>query len=347
MPDDQTLLPRHGSAAFRGLRIDAYGLDLPAAEGTRGGLRAFDAVLAEWRRRLVRGGAPDPFPDTPEEVPGEVLDAALGGTAPEAAGLVQGAVEDVARNLAAVLRRYLALPEWQATQRVVVGGGFPTPRIAEIALGRAGVLLRAERVSIRVSPLRHGPSEAGLVGATRLVPPRLLAEADAVPVAELDAGLVRTGVVLPRLGVRSDMAAAGLWRSLAWRHARQRVTREQVVERLAAMVAEQAAQARAAGLDIAPVLAVAVPGLVGADGHLTRVAEGLPGDWQAEAFRAPEAIAAALARLGTPMEVLLHNAAVAQGLSDAPFQRDVARWAVLVLGPAAGNARFTNLPARG
>jgi predicted NBD/HSP70 family sugar kinase len=43
--------------------------------------------------------------------------------------------------------------------------------------------------------------------------------------------------------------------------------------------------------------------------------------------------------------VVLHNDAVVQGLSEASFQRDVARWAVLTIGTGLGNARFTNLPS--
>jgi hypothetical protein len=45
--------------------------------------------------------------------------------------------------------------------------------------------------------------------------------------------------------------------------------------------------------------------------------------------------------------VVLHNDAVAQGLSEASFLRDVAGWGVLTVGTGLGNARFTNLSVRG
>ena len=38
----------------------------------------------------------------------------------------------------------------------------------------------------------------------------------------------------------------------------------------------------------------------------------------------------------------MHNDAVVQGLSEAPFMKDVKRWGVLTIGTGLGNARFTN-----
>ncbi|MBX6323963.1 MAG: ROK family protein, partial [Rhodospirillaceae bacterium] len=40
--------------------------------------------------------------------------------------------------------------------------------------------------------------------------------------------------------------------------------------------------------------------------------------------------------------VVMHNDAVVQGLSEAPFMGDVKRWGVLTIGTGLGNARFTN-----
>ena len=38
----------------------------------------------------------------------------------------------------------------------------------------------------------------------------------------------------------------------------------------------------------------------------------------------------------------MHNDAVVQGLSEAPFMRDVEHWGALTIGTGLGNARFTN-----
>jgi hypothetical protein len=41
----------------------------------------------------------------------------------------------------------------------------------------------------------------------------------------------------------------------------------------------------------------------------------------------------------------LHNDAVVQGLSQAPFMADVAHWGALTIGTGLGNTRFSNRAA--
>jgi hypothetical protein len=48
---------------------------------------------------------------------------------------------------------------------------------------------------------------------------------------------------------------------------------------------------------------------------------------------------------GHEVAVLMHNDAVVQGLSEAPFMRDVGHWGVMTIGTGLGNARFTNRSA--
>jgi hypothetical protein len=343
MPDDLQLLPVHGRAELRGLRIDAYGLALPGAPSPGG----FDALLTKWRARLRANGGRDPWGDVPV-VDCEMLDAALSGSAPEAARLVQGAMAAFAEHLAATAIRLLALPGWEETQRLLVGGELRSAWIGDIAVARAAQKLRAEGFGVTLGPIRHAPGEAALVGAARLLPHPLLETCDVVPVAELGPEGFRAGLVLPRLGVAPGMAAAGLWRWRAWRHAGERTDRAAAIGQLAGMLADLLGDAAAAGLSAPPVVAVAVPGVPDAEGRLGPGAEGLPGgDWAAEEFRLPAALGRLLPPVaGTRPAVLLHNEAVVQGLSEAPFQRDVARWGVMTLGSGFGNARFTNLPMR-
>ncbi len=349
MPDDQITLPAQAPHMFRGLRLDAYSLDLPDEEGQvgdRASHRAFDHILAEWRQKLARNR--DPLGPEPEETPErEALDEALLTGAPDAAGLVQAAIEDYAGTLVDVVRRFLMLPEWQGTQRLLVGGGLRSARFGEVAITRAAALIRAEGIGLRVAPIRHDPDEAGLIGAARLVPMAVLQQHDAVLTADLGGTSFRAGVVLPRLGVSPEMASAGVWRSQSWRHADEKVDRVAAIGRLAGMLNDLAGEAAATGLDLAPVVALGLPGVIDSEGRIERGAENLPGNWQAPDFR----LAHALAKLmplpgGGHPAVLLHNDAVCQGLSEAPFLRDVARWGVLTIGTGLGNARFTNLPLR-
>jgi hypothetical protein len=354
MPEDLPHLPAHGATLFRGLRVDAYSLDLPEPDGAgqagdRANHEGFDAILAGWRERLQRGGGADPFGDDPAARVGwQPLDEALACGAPEAAGLVQGAIEDYARVLADVVRRFVALPAWQGTQRVLVGGGLRAARIGEVAVGRAAVLLRAEGLPLRLAPIRHDPDEAGLIGAARLLPGALLRQSDAVLAADLGGSSFRAGVVLPRLGVAPDLAAAGVWRRQSWHHAAEQQTdRAVAVGRLAGMLGDLAGAAATAGLSLAPVVAVGLPGRIDAEGRILGGAENLPGDWHAEDFHLPSALSRLLplAGGGHPA-VLLHNDAVAQGLSEAPYLRNIVHWGVLTVGTGLGNARFSNLPMR-
>ncbi|HEV7263751.1 MAG TPA: hypothetical protein VGN83_02375 [Falsiroseomonas sp.] len=356
MADDLPPLPSHGATMFHGLRLDAYSLDLPEGggqggeqAGDRASRRAFDAILDGWRRRLRAGAGGDPFGRPAEERIGKhAMDDALTRGAPEAAGVVLGAIEDYAEALAEVVKRFLKLPDWRGTQRILVGGGLRAARSGEVAIGRAAVRLRADGVEVRLSPIRHDPDDAGLIGAARLLPAELLGAADAVLAADLGGTSFRAGVVLPRLGVSPDLAAAGVWRRQSWRHAEEEeVDRATALGRLAGMLADLAGEADAAGISIAPVVAVGLPGVLDAEGKVLRGAENLPGDWLAEGFRLPLALSRLLPRTaGGLTPVLLHNDAVAQGLSQAPFVRDVAHWGMLTIGTGLGNARFTNVTPR-
>lgn len=349
MPDtpEATLAPPpaapQGARLLRGLRVEACGSSLPNLPA--GADRDFDTILAAWRLRHRRGGGRDPFGDiVPEAVEAEALDNALAGGAPVAGGLVQGAIEDAAHNLVKIIRAYLVRPEWQGTQRVVVGGGFRVARIAELALGRAGVLLRAESLGSAVAAIRHNPEETGLLGAARLLPTRLLEGSDAVLTADLGRRSFRVGLILPRLGVAPDMAAAGVWAMRRWVHAVEAPDRTASLRGLAAMLTGLVTLAEQAGLTIAPTIAIGLPAPVAEDGTLGDGAEALPGDWSEPGFRPAVDIAALLP--GGLADVAVHHSAVTYGLSEAPFHRDIARWGVLRIGIDPGHARFTNLPLR-
>ena len=57
----------------------------------------------------------------------------------------------------------------------------------------------------------------------------------------------------------------------------------------------------------------------------------------------PSAIHKAIPKIGDDETVIvMHNDAVVQGLSEAPYMSDVRRWGVLTIGTGLGNARFTN-----
>jgi hypothetical protein len=94
------------------------------------------------------------------------LDVLLTSGDPEAAGVVHGAIESFAQELALVIQRFLKVKGWKEAERLVIGGGFVGRRVGELAVGRASVLLKAQKVMVEITTIRNEPDEAGLLGAS-------------------------------------------------------------------------------------------------------------------------------------------------------------------------------------
>jgi predicted NBD/HSP70 family sugar kinase len=130
---------------------------------------------------------------------------------------------------------------------------------------------------------------------------------------------------------------------LHWRHADDKPSREEAVDRLVAMLRELADHAVVETLKLAPFVGVACPGLIDEHGVIRRGGQNLPGNWEGEDFNLAGVVGQKLGRLGDhEPAVVLHNDAVVQGLSEVPNMRDVESWAVLTIGTGLGNAHFMN-----
>jgi hypothetical protein len=92
----------------------------------------------------------------------KTLDKLLAAGEPEAAGVVQGAMEDFAHEFARVIRRFLKLKAWRETERIVIGGGFRASRVGELVIGRADVMLKADGVDVELAAIHNDPDAAGL-----------------------------------------------------------------------------------------------------------------------------------------------------------------------------------------
>ena len=80
------------------------------------------------------------------------------------------------------------------------------------------------------------------------------------------------------------------------------------------------------------------------DGTIDRGGQNLPGHWEGSRFNLPQVIAEKLPKIGGhTTHVVMHNDAVVQGLSEAPFLHDVDCWGVLTIGTGLGNACFRRL----
>jgi len=222
---DQSTLPAgltHGATRLPSVIVESYNVEVKDEDGfvgDRANKGAFRDLLAKWRDVMSKGGD-DPFGDQDTDaIAKKHLEELLVEGDPEAAGVVQSAIEEFAQELAAVIRRFLKLKAWRDAERLVVGGGFRGGRVGELAVGRAAVLLKADYPDLGLTLIRNDPDHAGLIGAVHLAPSWIFKGHDAILVADLGGTNIRAGVV--EFDVKSDptLAKASVWKREHWRHA--------------------------------------------------------------------------------------------------------------------------------
>jgi len=344
-------MPRHGDKHLPGVTVDSYNCELEDEEGFLGDRAckgAFRQMIEEWRKPLRRAGS-DPLGDKPsEELSKKELDTLLTQGEPEAAAIIQSAMEDFAQQLAHVIQRYLKLKPWKETEAIVIGGGLRNSRVGEIAIGRASVLLKAEGLSIDLQTIRNDPDDAGLLGAVHLAPRWMFEGHDAILAVDIGGTNIRAGVVLLNMKKAPDLSKAEVWKSELWRHAdEKRVARNGAIEKLTDMLESLKRRAEKEELHLAPFIGVGCPGVIDADGTIERGAQNLPGKWEGEQFNLPHVLQSALPKIGDhDTIVLVHNDAVVQGLSEIPAMAKVKHWGALTIGTGLGNVRFTNRDAK-
>ncbi len=347
---ENSALVTHGAATLPSVSIDGYNLELRDKNGflgDRASKSAFQAKLDDWRARVRKVGN-DPLGDVAtKDMSKKQIDALLTGEDKEAAALVMGAVEDFAGELAYVLGRFLKEESWKGTERIVVGGGLKESGFGELAIARAMILLKAEGMKVELTPIVHHPDEAGLIGAAHLMPGWMLGGYDAILAVDIGGTNIRAGIVEMHLKAHPDLSKASVWKFDLWRHADEAPSRSATVERLAEMLESLIKKADKAKLTLAPVIGIACPGLIDADGSIARGGQNLPGgNWESEKFNLGDALIKAIPKIGShDTFVIIHNDAVVQGLSQIPFVQDAHKWGVVTIGTGLGNARFTNKTA--
>jgi hypothetical protein len=344
-PNDRIV---HGGSELPRVTIDSYNLEMRDREGgfvgDRASRRAFVEIVEEWRDRL-RLVAEDPLGDKPiTEISKRKLDEILLKGDPETAGLLHGAIEEFANELAGVIRRFLRTKGWQDTERVAVGGGFRLSRIGELAIGRASVLLKGSGLAIDLVPIEHHPDEAGLIGSVHLLPPERLKGYEGLLAVDIGGSNIRAGIVNFGGKGSKDLSQAAVWKSDLWRHADdQGVDRAEAFERLVAMLEDLMSRAGKQEMRLAPFIGIGCPGIIAETGDIERGGQNLPGgDWEDD-FNLPSLLSEKIPDIfGNPTQVVMHNDAVVQGLSQLPFMQEVTRWGIVTIGTGLGNARFTN-----
>ena len=328
--------------------VDTYNEELRDEEGLvgdRASRRAFRAILADWRDKLKEHGD-DPFDGAPmEEISKSKLDKLLAGDNPVLAGLVHTVVEEFAGELAVVVRRFLRLPSWKGTERIVLGGGLIASRIGELAMGRASIMLTDKGVDVELRAITNHPDEAGLIGAVQLAPSWIMAGHDAILAVDIGGTNARVGVVELTADKRGelDLADADVWKREHWRHFDDKPTRDEAMDRIAHMLDKVIDRAAKEKIKLAPFIGIGCPGLIDEHGTIVKGGQNLPGNWEGESFNLAATLIDRLPRIGgNDIVVQIHNDAVVQGLSEVPNMKDVRHWGVMTIGTGLGNARFTN-----
>ncbi|SMC64395.1 ROK family protein [Rhizobium sp. RU36D] len=337
----------HGLDDLPAVTVDDYNLerrDKDGFIGDKANKSAFAKKIDLWRKSMAKAGG-DPLGEKPtSDYSKKDFDALLRGEDVRAAALVMGAVEDFAQELAKVLTRYLADSAWKNTQRIAVGGGFKESFIGALAIARAMALLNMEGINVELSPIKHHPDDAGLIGAAHLMPAWMLKGHEAILAVDIGGTNIRAGVVKLKMDDKPDLSKAKVWKSEIWRHADEDPARTHAVAELIRMLTDLIDKAEKAGLSPAPVIGLACPGLIRSDGSIERGGQNLPGgNWESKHFNLPAEIMKAIPSIGgRETFVIMHNDAVVQGLSQVPFMQDVAHWGVVTIGTGLGNARFSN-----
>ncbi|NUO54525.1 MAG: ROK family protein [Polyangiaceae bacterium] len=315
--------------------------------GDRANRRAFDAVLQDWRDRVKLIVEEDPLGTKPGRQSKKKLDRAHKKGGALTAGIMHTAIEEFAAELATVTLRFLETEQWRGTERIVVGGGLSSSRVGEVIIGRASVLVKAEGKPVLMAPIRNHPDEAALIGATQLAPSWMLRGSDALLAVDIGGSNIRAGLVELRLDVEPDLSLSSVRKLGLWRYADEKVrpTREEAIDRIISMLTGLVELAKEEGLRLAPIIGVACPGAIAEDGTILRGGQNLPGNWEEPGWNLGAALSKGIPSIeGHETLVIIHNDAVVQGLSEAPFMRDIDRWGVLTIGTGLGNARFSNRP---
>ena len=242
-------------------------------------------------------------------------------------------------------------PSYEAEQTVFA-------KVREIEAEVAGLEQQIGAVSPEYFALTHpqplpiadaqallAPDEAALIGSLFLAPAWIFKGHDSILAIDIGGTNIRAGVVLPNVAKAADLTKASVWKSEKWRHAdeKEKLTREQAVDELIGMLKDLSKRAKKEGYDLAPFIGIGCPGKLDEDGSIEKGAQNLPGNWESSRFNLPARLAEAIPQIdGHDTVILMHNDAVVQGLSEAPFMKDVERWGVLTIGTGLGNARFTN-----
>ena len=144
---------------------------------------------------------------------------------------------------------------------------------------------------------------------------------DAILAVDIGGTNIRAGVVGLNLKKAADLSKAFVWKFELWRHGdEKKVSREDAVKKITGMLEGLIEKAAKEKLALAPFIGIGCPGIINKDGSIERGAQNLPGNWESRKFHLPSSLHEAIPKIGDEdTAVVMHNDAVVQGLSEAPF----------------------------
>jgi predicted NBD/HSP70 family sugar kinase len=336
--------PSHGSPMLPGVEVESYNVELRKKRrfvGDRANKKAFAALVEKWRK-IVESKSDEKLRDLSlKKLSRKKLERILTQGDPEAAAVVQAAIDDFAKRIVDVIERYLELDDWKKTELIFVGGGMSGSRIGELAIGRAQAFLYERKISLKLQVIRSDPDEAGLIGAAFLAPSWIFDGYDAILAADIGGTNMRAGVVTLKRSKKGEVRQIRVARSTIWEHAEDDPERAEAVERLVGMFKRLVRWSRKSKIRLAPFVGIGCPGRIRIDGAIDRGAQNLPGNWEADRFNLPALVSEQLTIYpGHRTAVVMHNDAVVQGLSELPNVGEARHWAALTIGTGLGNAKF-------
>src|SRR5436309_14376483 len=102
-------------------------------------------------------------------------------------------------------------------------------RVGELAIGRAAILLKADRVSVDLVPIRNDPDDAGLIGAVQLTPSWIFKGHDSILAVDIGGTNVRAGILMLNLKKADDLSKVAVSEREVWRHVHDKPTRDEAV----------------------------------------------------------------------------------------------------------------------
>src|SRR5690606_34151846 len=145
-------------------------------------------------------------------------------------------------------------------------------------------------ITVDLVPITQDPDEAALLGGLRLIEEEKLYGFSQMLAVDIGGSSIRAGLIEFSPKAPHDLSEASVMALDQWKYAEEdeEPSRDAAVERLAQMLKQLKAKA---GKKLASYVSLACPGCILDDGGIRDGAQNLPGDWEADDFRLPDALA--------------------------------------------------------